>query len=246
MMQQGRTIPGTTGILLHGRHLQAVGWREMMWGAPENNQLGSLPMTILCILNERPEYIGVFSIGSGASQDEHGTLEAVATKNMLLEKFDALDEFSVIRNHRLWPETKEAIRQLAESAITDTDAQNTAEEIANAATLFAACNVTKVIEVTGASHAPRCQLLQGTARSSGVIPPSQHWQLVADDIAYPGTKVSDTLVFEEPHRSDDPILQLPKELRPTKVFRSSLTIPNDEKAAFMAQVAALTTPTKQK
>jgi hypothetical protein len=215
----------------------------MMWGYPAFNMLGSTPTAVLSMLDENPARVKIVSMGTGASFREDGTVEAEATKEFLLDNFDGLDEFTLIQTHPLWRNNKRLIKGLIEDAATDTASQNTKEEIANAALLFDAEGVSRVIEVTGASHAPRCQLVQSMAREEGEIPSTQRWQLVADDIAYPGTMVGDTLIFEEPHRGDDPAKQWPLEQRPTRVFREYFSLPADRKRQFLAQVAGVTQET---
>lgn len=79
-------------------------------------------------------------------------------------------------------ENKEIIHKLVVNAVVDTNSQNTVGELGNATTLFEQHNIVKVIEISGASHTPRCQLLQGVAKAKGTVPNSQQWQLVADDI----------------------------------------------------------------
>jgi len=202
-------------------------------------RLGTLPTTILAILNEQPAEISIITFGTGASHDSSGVVEAEVTKNYLLTRFEHLSDFPIIANHPHWLVAKEAIRKLIENSTTDTVSQNTVEEIAHAAELFTQHQITRVIEVTGASHGPRCQLMQNVARASAVIPATQQWQLITDDIAYQDTEAGDTVVFEEPHRGDDPLLKLPPHLRPAKLFRRFFAIPKEKQVAFLEEVAQL-------
>lgn len=228
-----------TGLLIHGRHLQAVGWKKMMWGDPSKNILGSLPMAILVILNEGPERFGLITTGTGASSKMDGTTESEATKYFFIRKFDDLEEFARIKNHPRWAADKLLIKKLVNNTINDNVSQNTIEEVANAAVLFRKNRIRRVMEITGASHAPRCELIQSTARARGLIPPSQVWLLIADDVPYSHSKVSDTLVFEEPHRGDDPARDWPRNLRPPDVFREYLNIPPRKRLAFLREVSRL-------
>lgn len=223
------------GMLVHGRHLDAIGWEEMMWGNPERDRLGTLPTAVLSILDVEPERFKVVTIGTGASQRPDGTVEAAALQEFLLENYQELDEFDRIRNHPLWDAARLSVREMVEKAILDTASQNTQQEIANAADLFSMFNVKRVVEVTGASHAPRCQLVQSVARDAGVIPSSQRWSLVADDVPFPDTTISKTIVFEQPHRGDDPDRNLPEGLGVTDVFRKIFAV-----KGFERRVATLT------
>lgn len=65
-----------TGILIHGRHLQAIEWEQMIWGDVENAKLGTLPTAILAALNEGVDNIALITLGTGASHDETGAPEA--------------------------------------------------------------------------------------------------------------------------------------------------------------------------
>lgn len=227
------------GVLIHGRHLQSKGWEQMVWSGQDASRLGTLPTAILAILDERLSEVSMITFGTGASHDSNGTLEAEVTKRFFIEKFDHLDDFPIIADHPCWPTEKEAIRRLVMASSTDIVSQNTVEEIACAAELFTQHHITRVIEVTGASHGPRCQLMQNVARASSVIPATQQWHLVTDDIAYYNTEAGDTLVFEEPHRSDDPFLNVPARLRPAKLFRKFFMVPKEKQVAFLEEVAQL-------
>lgn len=211
----------------------------MVWGDAENVKLGTLPTAILAALNEGVDNITLITLGTGASHDETGSLEAQVTKDFLVSRLNDLEKFPSIRDHPEWQKNKELMARLVDNAVVDLSSQNTNEEIGNAAMLFRQYKITKVIEVTGASHAPRCQLLQGVARAKGVIPNSQQWQLVADDTPYTNTTVGDTVVIEEPHRGDDHILNIPDELRPAKLFRQFYTIPKDQQESFLNELAKL-------
>ncbi len=211
----------------------------MIWGGRDLTKLGTLPTAVLSILNEGPANVSVITMGSGASRNSDGILEAEVIKRLFIEKFDGLDEFPAINAHSQWLEDKEVIRDLVKNSIADIASQNTVEELTQASTLFEQHRVARVIEITGASHGPRCQLMQSVARASGVITASQRWQLVTDDIAYYGTEVGDTLVFEEPHRGGDPIMNILAELHPAKLFRQFFAIPKDDQAAFLEESAQL-------
>jgi hypothetical protein len=226
-----------TGLLLHGRHVEALEWERMIWGDPEHGNLGSGPEAILSILDEGVSRLDIVTIGTGSSSKPDGTVEAEAMQGLILEKYDGLDEFQVIHSHPLWPENKGIIRSLIEDAALDTTSQNTAEEIARAARLFTVRGLHRVIEVTGASHGPRCQVLQGSAREKGVIPRNQRWRLITDDEPFAWTSAGDTLVIEEPHRGDDPAIHFPPELTPSKVFRKYFQLPQSTRLAFLGRVA---------
>lgn len=228
-----------TGILIHGIHLQANGWDEEVWGDSEQQLLGRIPRAVLSILDTNPDQVALITIGTGASKSQTGVYEAELVKKLGLDNFDQLDKFTQIREHPGWHKSRAHIHKLLQSAATDTASKNTREEIANAAELFSHRHIEKVIEVTGASHAPRCQLEQSVAFAEGAIPRSQRWSLVASDVAFYGTEVGDTAIFEEPHRGDDPATGWPKELHAPRVFKQYFSLPAQEKLDFLTQVDAL-------
>lgn len=226
-----------TGILIHGRHLRAIGWESMVWGDPKNPRLGSLPTAVLAALNEGVPNIAVVTLGTGGSYNVAGDRESEVTQQLFISRFSELEQFAVIKNHPRWAEDKEMLKELVNNAVLDVVTQNTKEEIAAAAEVFRQYGVTRVVEVTGASHAPRCAQLQGMARAEGVIPALQQWALVADDVPYTGSSVADTTVIEAPHRGDDPVLHIPENIRPAKLFAQFYAIPNDQKEAFLEEIA---------
>merc|ERR1719210_1807680 len=56
------------GILVHGCHLQANGWEDIVWGHPPE-KLGRLPQTVLLAWEERA---AVVVLGTGASRAQDG------------------------------------------------------------------------------------------------------------------------------------------------------------------------------
>jgi hypothetical protein len=210
-----------------------------MWGDPEKGMLGTLPATLLAILNDAPEDVRVITMGSGGSRRSDGAWEGEVIRDLFISRFDDFEVFTAISSHPMWDLHKKHLLQLAEQSVLDLMSQNTTDEIANAAKLFSELGITKVLEITGASHGPRCQLAQGAAREARTIPAGQYWTLITDDIPYANTKVSDTAVFEEPHRGDDPVLKLPHKYHGTQVFKKLYEIPPHKRGEFLRGVADL-------
>jgi hypothetical protein len=225
-----------TGVLAHGLHIKAKGWDDILWGNPDQQRLGRLPRAVLAILDADPRTIGLVTIGTGASRSENGTFEAELVKHLALQRFGQLDNFTAIRDHPEWPKNGSHIQSLLEASITDTASKNTHQEIGNAATLFSKRKINRVFEVTDPSHGPRCQRDQGVARASGLIPPSQRWHLVTSNVPYPGTTVEDTVVFEVPHRGDDPAIAWPKDKQASRVFSQYFSMSNEDKIGFLNDV----------
>ena len=181
------------------------------------NELGTIPTAVLTILDADPERVRGLYIGSGASekQDEAGAMipESLYIKRLMLDGLNAMSEHDLIREHpnMQTADKRQRLASIVGQAITDIAAKNTQEEISAAATLFAAVGVKKVIQVTSASHGPRCIQLQNQARQDGIISDDQRWSVVTDDVPYPFARVVDTVVVEPPHQGE-PESALPMDL----------------------------------
>lgn len=196
----------SVGILVHGRHLEARGWHDLAWGVPEKDSLGSLPKTVNLLLHEaksEPVEIIVFgngpSIVNGLSEGEYG-------KQYLFDRLGKLRQFPSLRailDDAALVQLKKRLEGIVMVAPRTT---RSIDEIATAARLFEKHGVTKVWQVTAASHAPRCMQIQSAARAQRLIPQTQQWFLVADDRCYEGADPFSTLIMEVPHRGDDPMM----------------------------------------
>lgn len=192
------------GILMHIRHLETVGWERLVWGVPEEDSLGSLPKVAELLLNE-PACEPIVSVvfGCGPSVKD-GLSEGEYTKRYLLERLSELRAFTRFKD-RLDDETLERLRRRLEQVYVTPKIERSIDEVVFAADYFAKQGITRVWQVTAASHAPRCVQIQAAARAAGLIPKAQQWALVADDRSYEGTDPFSTLILEVPHRGDDPM-----------------------------------------
>eukprot|EP00960_Hanusia_phi_P074048 768140-Hanusia_phi.AAC.4 len=86
--EQGRRLK--TGVLVHGCHLQAEGWREIAWGREELNELGRIPQAVLVAYHEEA---AVVLFGTGGSKSEDGVLEGEVTMQFMFENFERLKNF---------------------------------------------------------------------------------------------------------------------------------------------------------
>lgn len=219
----------STGILVHGRHVDAEGWEKLVWGEPPF-KMGSVPTMVLEALNLLHQTRVVIVFGTGASE-RMGLKEAEYTRRFLRERFSGLMSFEAIRTHREFREEKMSISMDDSglcfqwpgpdfeephtvtarcSIICETSSQNTVEEIENAAKIFAAQDVGKVIQISCGSHIARCIVNQLQVRESGGIPANQRWYAVADHMTFGGGPIQKTVtVLEKPHRGDDPMLESP-------------------------------------
>ena len=219
-------MPLSVGIWGHGRHLQTIGWEELVWGRPEEQRMGTLPMMAHSALRWRLDCVTAFGIGTGASQLEDGRYESEVMRDLFVERIQDLLAFNRIRNHpALQLEGNfERLAQLIRDTFTDVVSTNTAQEIRYAARFFTHVSVNEVAHVTCASHAPRCISEAIQARAAGIIPAGQDWTLIPDDMTFVGTEMSDVVIIEPPHRGDDPMRDAP--IKPHEVFGRFFRLPS--------------------
>lgn len=209
-----------TGALVHVRHPDTINWAKLVWGVPEEDRLGDLPKLVELLLHEAPTEPVVAIVMGTTTATKDGLLEGEYTKKYLLDHFDGLWKFSGLKKML----DKLSDTQVAElkkrlSGITVTPVlKNTMEEIREASRIFKAHDIQKVIQITAASHGPRCIQLQATARAEGYIEPSQLWSVTVSDMCFQDSSPNDTMIMEVPHRGDDPLTQfrptLPQALKP--------------------------------
>lgn len=208
------------GVLVHSRHIQTVGWEELVWGLPAQNKLGDFPKLVELLLQEvsqRP----ITCIVTGSTDTKVGNMyDGEYAKKYLLDRFDQLHEFPRLKIllDKLSDEQQAQLRKRLENLIVTKPLKNTAEEITHSAQLFSERGIHEVIQIASASHGPRCIQLQAAARFEGKIPIDQQWYVVLSDMCFEGTDPKDTVVLETPHRGDDPMLgfkpTLPQALKP--------------------------------
>ncbi|HSX02571.1 MAG TPA: hypothetical protein VLI05_04655 [Candidatus Saccharimonadia bacterium] len=205
-------------VWICGLHTNTIGWKDLLWGDPEQQQLGSLPMAILCALNHGLKSVAFIGMGSGASHRSDGRAEADAVRELLLLRRDELIEFDAIRDHRELADRigQSRLDELLDAAVTDTSSQDPQQEIAAAARLATAHNVTSIALVANGCLAPDIARQVAMARCASIIPGHQTWSVTPDHMALADTDPSSTLIFTHPHRGDDRLCSA--ELRPHEVF----------------------------
>lgn len=213
------------GVLIHSRHLQTVEWERLVWGVPGEDSLGSLPKVVELLLAENSsEPITTIVLGCGPSKKD-GLSESVYTKQYFLAHLPALKQFPRFRT--LSTQALAKLHKRLQQIITMDTLNRSIDEVIVAADIFKQYGVHTVLQVTAASHAPRCVQIQAAARAKGHIPTNQQWLLVADERCYEGADPFATLIMEPPHRGDDPMLgfypSLPEVL---KAYQYELTPQN--------------------
>lgn len=196
------------GILVHVYHLGALDWDKLMFGDPENDAMGSFATLAEVVLRRMPhDEITSIVLGSTDMQKD-GLSHGEYAKQYMLSRYDELAKFSRLGPllHRLTDEELHRFHDLLENIEITPTIKNTAGEISAAVKIFADAGVEEAIHIASLSHAPRCIQLQSAARADGTIPPGQLWLLRASDAPYADADPFSTLIFEAPHRDDDPML----------------------------------------
>ena len=184
-----------TGILVHGCHLFAKGWEEIVWGIPPT-KLGRVPKGILIASLENANTV-VF--GTGASE-KNGIREADITVEYMWEHFDQLSEFDEFAGYDLG----QLRRMMERVCFIDNQSQNTAEEIKWAGQIFLDQGVERVVLVSSPTHICRCLLLAIDTFSGDEFASIRDVCAVPSDTSYAGYSVRDVVAFEPPHRGDLP------------------------------------------
>lgn len=209
-----QTEPKTrTGVLIHGCHLQAAGWDEVVWGR-DSKLMGRLPQGMLMALELNAELIVV---GSGASsrmfEDQRSERcgqvlrEAEYTLETLRCRFDDLNLFPAWRNivaDRSLGSWELLKARLLDIVVTDLQSQTTVDELKYAGQRFKEQGIQRVILITSPTHLPR------VIRDATVVFHSDpdfasfrdHILAVPSLTNFVGTCPSDVMVLEPPHRPD--------------------------------------------
>lgn len=224
------------GILIHCRNLSTIAWEDLVFGQPEQGKLGDHATLARILLTlSVGEQVTHIVIGRGPSERD-GLDEGEYSKKFLLDNFNRLDEFELLRPllARLNDTERAALRAALESTILTTRIANTSEEVAAAAKLFNEAGVDRVIQISAASHAPRCLKEQAVLRAKGVIKNAQLWQVVATDMCYYNTKPEDVCVIEPLHRLDQPLTYVRPGL--SEVIAPYFSLDDEEKKVFISTV----------
>jgi hypothetical protein len=183
----------------------------------------------------KDEEIASIVIGRGPSRRD-GLDEGDYSKKFLLDNFDRLEEFELLKPlfAQLSGDERAALRRAMENVVITSEVLTTLAEITEAAKIFNEAQVDKVIQISAASHAPRCIKQQSVLQRAGVINKSQLWQTVATDMSYHGTKPEDVCVIEPLHRLDQPLTYIRPGL--SEVILPYFSFNDEEKKAFIKTV----------
>lgn len=225
------------GILVHGLHLQANGWEQTVWGDKE--EFGSLPKAVEMMLTFGLENVASVVFGTGASK-RGGFREGEYTCRELMENMRRLEDYPSLHGFHEFQSTAGLVRlsELIDGATLELAAQNTFEEITNAAQHFAQAHCDLIIQVpTCGSHAPRCVKTFLQVKAAGKIPAGQTWMLAPSETTFAGSTIDDVAVVEPPHRGDDPMLHAPVKMH--EVVQRFFKLQPEERMSALIQVSEL-------
>jgi len=214
---------GTAGLLVHGCHLQADGWEEIVWGHPPA-RLGRLPQAVLLAHEESAK---VVILGTGASQAPDGRLEGQFTLDYIMDRLDRLHDFKALQRFPL-PELQTLVRATFRAEL---ESQNTMEEVKAAFRIWTAKGVTRGFLVSSPTHLPRCLACACQAHKEDATLFEGELHASPSETCYEGFEAGDVVVVEPPHRGDrDKALDgLPFH----EMVRRSFKVPPSKKVAFL-------------
>lgn len=219
---------GTAGILVHGCHLLADGWENLVWGNPPH-ALGRLPHAVLLAWEESA---GAVVFGTGASERD-GKKESEVTLQYLWDHFAELAQFDALKNVPL----VEAEKMMRRIAVLDTETQNTDQEVRNGLKVMAEHKCRSAILVSSPTHLPRC--LACACKVVGAEPELFTKPVYASpsDTCYEGASASDVVIVEPPHRGDRDKNLDSYEFH--ELVKRMFRVKPDKKAEFFGRVTSL-------
>eukprot|EP00933_Yihiella_yeosuensis_P036663 TRINITY_DN30428_c0_g2_i1.p1 TRINITY_DN30428_c0_g2~~TRINITY_DN30428_c0_g2_i1.p1 ORF type:complete len:328 (-),score=56.43 TRINITY_DN30428_c0_g2_i1:87-1070(-) len=218
---------GKAGVLVHGCHMQADGWEEIVWGnAPD--RLGRLPQAVLLAFEEDA---AVIVLGTGASVSADGRLEGQYTLDTLLERLPRLHDFKALQRFPL-EDLKRFVKRVA---VAELESQNTIQEVRAAFHIMCAREVGRVFLVSSPTHLPRCLACacQAHEEDEAAGRPTFNGEIYASpsETCYEGFQAGDVVVVEPPHRGDrDKDLD---DLPFHEMVKRTFKVPRDQRVQFL-------------
>lgn len=201
-----------TAILIHGCHLFAKEWENIVWGNPEKGILGRIPKGIELAYREDANLI---FWGTGASEKD-GAKEAEYTFRYAVSHGSELSYFQGLKS-------KEIEKILRPWSFIDTETQNTPQEVDRAVEVCKEKRIERLILVSSPTHIARCHqramVLKADGKTSGMeIYPME------SDTCYADSKPSDVFILEPPHRGDRPEVPLNQTLNGVNAIRKNFEL----------------------
>lgn len=175
-----------TAVLVHGIHLYADNWKDVVWGNLEIGILGSVPKALVTACELDAKYM---IWGTGASERD-GLKEADYTFKFAMDNADAY-MFTSLGNF------KHHIDRIS---------RNTKEEIANAAKFAIENGIERLVLVSNPTHIARSIQTALTHfdghREYDIL--RRNLTVAVSDVCFADSVPGDVVIFEPPHRGDQP------------------------------------------
>ena len=189
-----------TAVLIHGCHLEAVGWENIVWGNPREGILGRAPRGLLEAYR-RDAALVIW--GTGASQKD-GKKESRYTFDYTMGRLGELATIPV--SGPTYPVEPLRGFLLSRSAL-DIETQNTTEEIRAALDLCTQRGIEELYLVSSPTHVARClqeatKLLAERGNNHDVLV-----YATPSDTCFADSTPADVVIVEPPHRGDMPLWQ---------------------------------------
>lgn len=184
-----------TLVLVHGFHLHAEAWEDVVWGDPRGGVFGRASRGILEALACDATAV---MFGTGTSEKD-SVKEGEYTYRYAREHIGELE-------HAASKTADELRAWLASRAYLELRSQDTREEIEAALRYAQETGIEQLVLVSSPTHIMRCHqlalsLLVHDKDTRGLL---HHLYAVASDVSYAGTAVDDVCIIEPPHRPDRP------------------------------------------
>jgi hypothetical protein len=186
-----------TAILVHGYHLQAIGWQRVVWGNPKKGVLGRVPKAIVEALKNDASLI-VFSTGASVRD---GLKEGAYTYRYTLEH---LDELVAVTEEWLAPRfLRSFLEDQHELELTST---NTKTEVIASGRLALKHHTKRLVLVSSPNHVQRClkEAFLAYSADAQLRPLRDNLYATASDEPI-GTYASELVIMEPSHRGDQPL-----------------------------------------
>ncbi|OGG58822.1 hypothetical protein A2765_00375 [Candidatus Kaiserbacteria bacterium RIFCSPHIGHO2_01_FULL_56_24] len=194
-----------TAILIHGHHLQADAWEDVVWGAPQEGRLGRVPKGLL----EALQWDATMILFPTATSEKDGLKEGEYTLRLARERITTLSPFSE------WGAEK-SLAWLDERAVLELTSQDTRMELLASARIAHDAGIGRLVLVSSPTHILRVHktALSLMAEDEAMRSFVHALYAVASDVSYAGTSVGDVVIIEPPHRPDRPKIFFNETLKP--------------------------------
>lgn len=199
------------GVLIHGFHLYATDWENIVWGDPVKSP-GRAAAGITLAVRCEAEFI---FWGTGASE-KNGMRESQYTLEYAIAHASKLPIFAGYDVY----EIESILRPISH---TDLTTQNTAEEVKAALQECLKQGVQELYLVSSPTHIARCHQEALKALYSTPLPISVYAH--ASATCFANSAPADVAILEPPHRGDDPMSVVDRELWPNRIVPKIFTIP---------------------